>query len=935
MEDIEYIGEHLWLGQLGHFMVLLAFVSALFSAFSYFKGRSDKSWLPLAKTGFIIHGIAVFTVIALIFTAMINHWYEYDYVYRTVSDSSPTKYLLAAFWADQEGSFLLWMFWHVILGWIFMAKGKEWATPTLITLALIQAFLTSMLLGLYMPFTSEDIKIGSNPFILVREFYDAPIFANADYLTLIEGRGLNPLLQNYWMTIHPPVLFLGFASTAIPFSMSIAGLSSKHHKELMTPLLRWSLFSAAILGLGILMGAAWAYEALTFGGYWAWDPVENTSLVPWLLIVAGVHTNLIAKSTNYSIKSTYIYYTLTFIMILYSTFLTRSGILGDTSVHAFTTMGLETQLALFILFFLGLALFKIISNNKSIPTKKDEEKIYSREFWMFVGALILFFSGFLMTSSTSLPVYNKIVELFDPNHIPIAIDDPMEHHNRYQIWIGVFMGLLSGASVLLRYSGANWSSFKPKFFKAIGTSLLIALVLTVLLSQVIKLSGWAQYTFLFAGLFTLIANAQYLLRYMRQNLKGAGAAFAHMGFGILILGILFSGMNQKTITAARFFQSDFAEGSAEDKAIVLIKNQPFFSAGYWMNYTGDTLVDNMRYYNVDFRKVDENNVTEYEFTTRPSAIYNREFSKIEALNPGNQRSFTYDIFTAASPPPYMSDHDIFVAQEDSLRYLSHMVNSGMTFEEETYIAQVGTPIFNYDFKNEDDHSDSTKYDITVGIPIKVTSKLDGTVYEIVPGLALKDAIVFQIPELVNPLRLKFKIPETAFGDIFTEEEKLNYEEIQLKQGASYQWNDYTITLESFNRSGPFKNYQAKESEIAIAGNIRIKQNISGKEFTQEPIFILRNAQQFSIKDYTPELGIHSRFANIDPQTEQMTFKLALDQRDQTGFEVLIAEDAPRDDILIVEANIFPGINLVWLGCLMMVGGLFCSFFAKRQKSLQA
>ena len=106
-----------------------------------------------------------------------------------------------------------------------MYKSKDWAASTMITLGLIQAFLVAMLLGLYMPFTTEDIKIGSNPFILVRDVFDIPLFANADYLTLIEGRGLNPLLQNYWMTIHPPVLFLGFASLSIPFCMAIGGLS--------------------------------------------------------------------------------------------------------------------------------------------------------------------------------------------------------------------------------------------------------------------------------------------------------------------------------------------------------------------------------------------------------------------------------------------------------------------------------------------------------------------------------------------------------------------------------------------------------------------------------------------------------------------------------------------------------------------------------------
>ena len=153
------------------------------------------------------------------------------------------------------------------------------------------------------------------------------------------------------------------------------------------------------------MGGAWAYEALTFGGYWAWDPVENMSLVPWLILVAGVHAHLIARNTGRAIKSTYIYYSLGFILILYSTYLTRSGVLGDTSVHAFTEMGLELQLIFMVLFFTLLALGLFISRSKDMPVHEKEESIYSREFWMFVGALVLLFSGIIIAASTSLTSY--------------------------------------------------------------------------------------------------------------------------------------------------------------------------------------------------------------------------------------------------------------------------------------------------------------------------------------------------------------------------------------------------------------------------------------------------------------------------------------------------------------------------------------------------
>ena len=122
-----------------------------------------------------------------------------------------------------------------------------------------------------------------------------------------------------------------------------------------------------------MMGAAWAYESLTFGGYWAWDPVENASLVPWLIMIAGIHTLLIYKHSGYSLRATYLFFILSFVFILYSTFLTRSGILGDSSVHAFTDLGMNWQLLAFLLVFVVPALSYFFYRYKDIPAIKKEE----------------------------------------------------------------------------------------------------------------------------------------------------------------------------------------------------------------------------------------------------------------------------------------------------------------------------------------------------------------------------------------------------------------------------------------------------------------------------------------------------------------------------------------------------------------------------------
>ena len=371
MEEIQYIGEHLGPGKLGYLAIVLGFVAALLSAFAYFRStflkEEDPAWKTIGRFGFLVHGLSVLVIISTIFYVMVNQYYEYQYVWAHVNEDLPFQFIFSAFWEGQEGSFLLWMFWHVVLGIILMVTAKKWESPVVGTIALAEAMLGAMILGIYIGFGEDPVKIGSNPLVLLRDVMDAPIFTNADYLSLIEGNGLNPLLQNYWMTIHPPTLFLGFASTIVPFAYAIGGLLKKDYTGWLKPVLPWALFSASILGIGILMGGAWAYEALSFGGYWAWDPVENMSLVPWLVLVAGVHTNLVARSSGYSVRATYLFYALTFLLILYSTFLTRSGVLGDTSVHAFTEMGLEAQLLLLIGVFTVFAFYPFIRRYKAVP----------------------------------------------------------------------------------------------------------------------------------------------------------------------------------------------------------------------------------------------------------------------------------------------------------------------------------------------------------------------------------------------------------------------------------------------------------------------------------------------------------------------------------------------------------------------------------------
>lgn len=192
IDGIQYVGEHLWPGQIGRAAIFISFCAAILSGFAYFfatQQREDKtasnSWRKLGRLSFGVHGLATFLVIGLIFYIMVNNYYEYQYVQAHVDDDLQFRYIFSAFWEGQEGSFLLWMFWHVVLGGLLISSAKQFESPVMAVVSSVQVIIGSMLLGVYIGFGPEAFKVGSNPMLLLRDTMDIPLFANADYVTLL------------------------------------------------------------------------------------------------------------------------------------------------------------------------------------------------------------------------------------------------------------------------------------------------------------------------------------------------------------------------------------------------------------------------------------------------------------------------------------------------------------------------------------------------------------------------------------------------------------------------------------------------------------------------------------------------------------------------------------------------------------------------------
>ncbi len=649
---MNYIGEHLLPGQIGHFFTILSFVVSLVATISFYKATKavipdeKKSWLHLARVSFLIEVVCIIGTFFLIYFIISNHYHEYFYAWNHSSRSLQKEYLLAAIWEDQEGSFLLWSIWHCVLGLLIMWKVKKWEAPVMTVISFVQACLATMLLGMY--FFSQ--KVGGDPFILFRhQMPDLPLFANPEYLNfpkVREGNDLNALLQNYWMVIHPPVLFLGFASTIVPFAFAYAGLVTKDHSW-TKPALAWAAFSAAVLGTGIMMGAAWAYESLTFGGYWAWDPVENASLVPWLVLVAGLHTNLIYKSTGYSLKSTYLFYILSFVLVLYSTFLTRSGILGDTSVHAFTGADMTIQLLLLILVFFIPAMYLFFREQKNIPTIRKEENTYSREFWMFIGSLVFFLAGIIIIAKTSVPVYNK---LFNTKIAPP--EDPEFSHNQIQVFIAIIIGLLTAATQYLKYKDTPKSFFTKKIWLPVLISLVSSIAIGYFgnINYDKKGAGFlaAIHLAIFAAVFAVVANASYIWLGLKGKLKAAGASVAHVGFGLVLVGILISSSKKEILswntTGINIFQKNAQQDPAEN--ITLFKGIKTDMGKYDVTYTRDTTNDEDRkkYFELKFEAKDGKD----NFTLYPDIMKINKGRQEPSANPDKKHYWNKDIFAYAT-----------------------------------------------------------------------------------------------------------------------------------------------------------------------------------------------------------------------------------------------------------------------------------------------
>lgn len=844
---IDNVGERLWAGNLGNAFVVLSFVAALLSFFTYYLSSKNKDFVKLARLAFNLHGFAVIGIVGTMFYMLFNHFFEYQYVFQHSNMEMNMKYILSCFWEGQEGSFLLWTFWNVVLGLILkrQLKDGDWEIPVMTIFALVQVFLASMILGVYV----LDYKIGSNPFLLLREhpdYMNFPWIHGANFManTVKLAKGLNPLLMNYWMTIHPPTLFLGFASTLVPFAFSIAALWNKQYTKWQAIALPWTYFGILVLGVGVLMGGAWAYEALSFGGFWAWDPVENASLVPWLILVAAGHTMIINKNKGGSLFTTHFLTISSFLLVLYSTFLTRSGVLGNASVHAFTDLGMTGQLVMYVLTFIMISvalliresLFRVsyivisflllafaslygfkkiillfwISSSAIItllsyyfyfPKEEEEEELFSREFWMFMGSLVLVLSSLIITYFTSIPVINKLFNTdYAPPKIPI-----------YNVWIipfAIILMILIATSQFLKYKKTD----SKKFLKRISYSFLLALLFGTIcsipfyfLKNFSNASGVGKWNLvsyallLITGLFAAIANADYFITVLKGKISKSGAAIAHIGFALVMVGALISTSKKVVLSknTAERKVSSLGEGYDDKVSILLTQGDTLPMGPYLVTYTGKHREGIDVYFKVDYLKLNKDRKPEFDFSLEPHVQNNPRMGN--SPEPDTKHYMDRDIYT----------HVTYAIMNDD----PNAKKKNAFTEAKNYVGHVGDTIFS---------------------------------------------------------------------------------------------SNALIIIDSLRSNLSKSEYEKNDSLLEVTAVLRCV-DVRSKEYYAYPKFIIQHNVVIPKEGLVDELGLKLVFWKVNP--EDGTIEITLSERLSNA-----------KDFIVMEAYVFPYINVLWLGCLIMAIG---------------
>ena len=498
----------------------LAIIAIIFNVL-YLRSGDGRLFLSGQRAALAVSLLSIFATIILTQLLMTSN-FDVDYVAHYTSQETPLIYKFTALWAGQSGSLLFWLFILSLYAIIAILQNQRsqlnlmpWVMIVLVTVQLFFLILVNFITNPFAP-TETDFVIAN-------------------------GLGLNPLLQNATMAIHPPMLYLGFVGFTVPFAFSIAAMAQRDMNALwMRTVRQWLLFVWLMLSIGVMLGGWWAYQELGWGGYWAWDPVENASFMPWLAGTALLHSVMIQEKKDMLKVWNMVLIIITFTLCIFGTFLTRSGIMS--SVHSFTASSLGPIFLGFVFFILVVSFGLMSQRMQLLRSKKRIESFSSRESGFLFNNVVFIVMCFAVLWGTLFPVISEAVR-----GTKITVGAPF--FNQINIPIGLVLLCLTGIGPLLVWRKTSKQSFVRNFTTPVIAGLVMALVL-----YIINIRGYVLISFSLSVFVLTTISLEFargirsritvhkenpltaFWRLLRKNRSRYGGYIVHVGIVFMFIG---------------------------------------------------------------------------------------------------------------------------------------------------------------------------------------------------------------------------------------------------------------------------------------------------------------------------------------------------------------------------------------------------------------
>ncbi|NRA66372.1 MAG: heme lyase CcmF/NrfE family subunit [Pseudobacteriovorax sp.] len=491
-----------------------------------------------AKIALTISTILVSIAGFILFDAFLDRDYSFEYVAKNSSNDLPFMFTITAFWSSLEGSHMLWTWLQAIVAciaiWTYTRENEHVMPYVSATLQAVLAWMFYLALDHSDPFAQQ-----------------LPAPPN--------GRGMNELLQNFYMAIHPPMLFVGYVGLAIPFAYSLAALAYGDITQgWLKSVRRWTLFSWVLLTAAITLGGRWAYVELGWAGYWAWDPVENSSMLPWIMATALLHSLLVQDKLGQLKRLTIILSILGFFLCFFGTFITRSGIIS--SVHSFAESPIGENYLFYLIGVMGISIAIYMWRAPSLlPAETEKVWGISKESALVVTQFLLLSLAAIVFIGTMFPIVSEWV-----TDKRITVQAP--YFNAFAPWIGLGFIVVVAIGNLMRYQSDKIPHGKPIILGAVVFAIPVTAWL-VIKGEVLRTDDtwrlWAQIVGMYLSAWAigcLLGDFYYRLKdirfawglFFRRNLAYTGALLAHIGLMVAIVGFLgnYRGLEKKVTLEA-------------------------------------------------------------------------------------------------------------------------------------------------------------------------------------------------------------------------------------------------------------------------------------------------------------------------------------------------------------------------------------------------